>query len=651
MLVVLVQSAAVTLSVALVLLLAWLASIVWAGGRRERGPRLVGASLAAACLFFVGNSLLLGGRLSGSWPGPFALGLLALLLFLSWGWLAVAAHVLRTGTWFGHGMVGATLGLLWIGEVARPGLLLELQSGAPGWRSGAVGVGLLAGPAAALFLARRQAFGAGPRRAQSQIRRISRLLLAVGLSGMAAAVWQSPLELPPRLTPALVATDFGIMLLVLVAVGATGRATLQYELLSERAPRIGLLAELRRVERAALLIGAICALLEFWIRGAAPASLLPCTLGFALHALSLQEALALRSELLSRLRPLTGGRSFQEERERFASFCRAILGVERACLLPVGTAAGLGVPGLVLEPGAARARDVSPEAIAGLRARFANNEETSEGPMETPWGPMASILMLPGDSDAAGYLLLGPTRSRPSSEARELARTYAGRLLDRLALRQFAHSLSTLYREQILDRKLGETRMRRTLHDEILPELQTLALEHGGSGKGDLALRLANVHRTIADVLRGTVGYDNTLHGRSLRQAIRSLVERSADLRIRLLFLGSERNVKPATADVVYFALREVLENVRRHASECRLLIAVSTGREGLRLEIREWQTRPASATVQATERSSGGAGSGLSIHSAMVTLFGGTLSVLLRAHGRRVVIALPPAAFNEKEG
>jgi signal transduction histidine kinase len=108
------------------------------------------------------------------------------------------------------------------------------------------------------------------------------------------------------------------------------------------------------------------------------------------------------------------------------------------------------------------------------------------------------------------------------------------------------------------------------------------------------------------------------------------------------------RRLNPLIAQVVFYAAREALRNAARHAhdlSDRPLCARVSvTWQHGLMLRIED-----DGVGLPATAAAGSGPGHGLALHSTLMTVIGGTLTVeSAPGTGTRVVLHLPQSAIGE---
>jgi signal transduction histidine kinase len=338
----------------------------------------------------------------------------------------------------------------------------------------------------------------------------------------------------------------------------------------------------------------------------------------------------------------------------FRSLCRDVLGTRLAYLLPLGSLAPLAGPTLVYPEGA------TPD-LAGCNEIAAELDEPQA--LCIPAVPercagASWVVPLWSERGLTGALFLGekPDGSLYSQEEIEIARAMGERLVDTLASAEIARRLMDLQRQRLVESQVLDRQARRVLHDEVLPELHAAMLSLGNreSGQGETDSSpmelLAGVHRRISDLLRGIPAAGTPELNRlgltgGLRQLVESEFQEAFDQvtwSIAPEIEARARNLPALTAEAVYYAAREAIRNAARHARG-------ATGDGPLRLEISarcngELELKIEDNGVGLGERRSGQeGGQGLALHSTMMAVVGGTLSVeSVPGEYTRVTLALP---------
>ena len=234
-----------------------------------------------------------------------------------------------------------------------------------------------------------------------------------------------------------------------------------------------------------------------------------------------------------------------------------------------------------------------------------------------------------------GVLLLGARADGGmySEEELEIARATGERLVDTTASLALSQKLMALQREQMVQTQLLDQRTRRVLHDEVLPLIHTAMLAVASGEHKEAAMeRLSDAHREISALLRDlpvTTTPDVARLGplAALRKAVEGEFRQAFESVTWEIDDEVERAtaaLPPLKAETLYFAGRELVRNAARHARPgpgegCRLKIAATHGDGWMRIVVEdngsEWEGRAAQ-------------GHGLELHTALMAIAGGSLSV-----------------------
>lgn len=676
--------------------LMWLGFMVLLiGSRRSPGTWLVGSGLLLGALFFTSHTAILGRGL-----GSTGLGM------NFWWWVSWTPAIVAPLAWYGmilwhtgfrpvagqshRGWLALVLGLA--GAVV---LLILFANPLPTYQYVA-GRGLEVGPGLGgipllvlaymiysllcyllpLDLLRRPARAETPLADRS--RELARPWLAAAsvamlLAGIVLAwtAWWAlkTTPLPSLSDPAAERTvklfDLAVQLLVALAITLLGRAVVVYEVFTGRAlPRDRFYAQWRST---VILAGGFGALAAFALTvGLHPVYnfLLAAGLAAAFYALYAWRSYAEREAFMARLAPFVASQNLYGQLIQpgsgedsagavlFEALCREILEARAAVLAPAGPLSTLVGPPLVFS---ARPGE-HPPAVPALEEwgrRFTPG--SSILPADLPG--LTWVVPLWSRRDLAGALFLGDkeTGGPYSQEEIELAQAAGERLLDMLAGSEVARLSLELLRQRVAQSRVLEGQGRRLLHDEVLPELHTAVVYLGALSTQYPAVReavetLSGAHRRISDLLRETAaGSPARLAQEGLVPALRALLE--ADLagefsrvtwQIDPTAEERARLIPPFTAEVVYFAARELLRNAARYGRggdrnrPLGLVLSLCPEGQGLALAIQD------DGVGLGGERAPVGAGSGLRIHSAMLAAVGASLEVTaLPGGGTRGVILI----------
>jgi signal transduction histidine kinase len=359
----------------------------------------------------------------------------------------------------------------------------------------------------------------------------------------------------------------------------------------------------------------------------------------------------------------------------FQALCGDVLGVKLAYLVPLGPLAPLVGEPLTFPVGTAGKKTaVSLPPLTELKSYFQSPATFSKALNPADYQGATWAVPLWGERGLIGLLLLGDKQDGGffTQEEIEIARASGERLIDTQASVEMSKRLLALQRQSLVESQVIDQQTRRILHDDVLPQIHTAMLALSGSkmsGNGDgsesqAALDLlAGVHLQISDLLRdfpkmitpevarlGVLG--------ALKQTVAGEFGRSFDEVGWEFEAGAEEAVSglvPLTAEVLYYAAREAIRNAARHGrvgqlnsdSALHLLISARCLEEGVEVMIED--NGGGLEAVRGNEvNESGGSGGGLALHSTMMAVVGGTLSMeSVSGSYTRVSLVLPLDSVN----
>jgi signal transduction histidine kinase len=464
--------------------------------------------------------------------------------------------------------------------------------------------------------------------------------------------------------------------LIALAVGLVGQAVATYEVFTGQSlPRRGFRRQWQLAIGIALGFGAVIAFVFTAelkpIYGILLATLL---MTFFLALLSWRTVTE-RQRTIASLRPFvtsqrgmeqllsgeTEDRRGERYRHPFEALCREVLDTEAAYLVPLGPMAPLlGEPLTYSAPGREMELPLPPEAVQPIVARMAAGIRM-ETPLEAfapPEAPQLGWLVpLWSQRGLAGALVLGPKRDGGiySREEIEVAQSSGERLIDTQASLEIARRLMAIQRERLVQNQVMDQRPRRTLHDEVLPDLHAAILKLSALEAGDkvglagVIAELTDVHREIAGLLRGMPGtsrIDPAEAGlaAALETAVREAIGGGFDevhWEISPEAAAACQRLTALEAEVIYHAAREGVRNASRHGRTggdrraLHLSVRLEV-RDGLRVEVED-----DGVGISSVGEESGG--QGLALHRAMMAVIGGELLVESQAgQFTRVTLRLP---------
>jgi two-component sensor histidine kinase/GAF domain-containing protein len=521
------------------------------------------------------------------------------------------------------------------------------------------------------------------RRAHPWLIGASLALFAVSVGVGSAAAWAFDqvqrgtlpgLEL--RSLALLISFDLLISGLIGVAVVLIGQAVVAYEVFTGTPlPR----GEMKRQWRSTLMLAAGYAIAVGWsLSGAGIPQqpiyqiLLATILMTIFIALRSWRAFAEQDRLLNRLRPFVASQRFTDQLTRpidtptvdpatpFHALCADLLGAEVAFLLPYGPLAPLAGPPLAYPTTAEMPPDRA-DQLADLTAA-ATDLCLPLDPHEH--GGAIWLVPLRNEQGLIGMLLLGPKRDDElyTDEEIALARAAAERFLDARSGAELARRLVQLQRRRLAESQVIDQRTRRVLHDEVLPQIHTAALQlatipTAAGGEPDPAIaaiqhQLIGVHRQISDLLHALPSSTSPQLSRSdpLQALRRTVTEELGAAFDRITWQlpteaeAAAQRLDPLTAEAFYAAGREIVRNAARHARgteigrplHLHITAALETSgpdQHRLHLQIVDDGVGIAEDTV-----TTGRNGHGLNLHSTTLAILGGGLDLRSRNGGPTTV-------------
>jgi signal transduction histidine kinase len=507
------------------------------------------------------------------------------------------------------------------------------------------------------------------RRARPWLTASTLVLLVVSLLVALALVWGvTTLEnkytesvLSPDIYLSLTVFDLIIEILITTAILLIGQAAMAYEVFTSfPLPRSGL----HKRWILAVITGSILsiAIAASWIFTAwtelATLAILPVMAG----ALTIQNQRAAREQAVEteQLRALVSSEETYEKifldteqsqsggnfQTGFEAICTQILLTNKAVLQPVGVLANF-LPARISFP-----TPIEPPVNFLAEMKSADPRQFLD---PRPLNPIDSdgfhwAVPLQSSRGLEGWLFIGERHNGSfyTMEEIKIARAASERLMDTLTAAEVARRLVVLQRKQQMETRLLDQKARRVLHDEILPLLHTALLT---DPKSLAATQITAAHQQISQLLReAPPAPPAEIASHGLFTVLRKLAQSEADLLQANLIFSMDAGVEEAgtrlsleAVETVFYAARECLRNIQRHTHPedgfpIEIKVSVNLN-SGLKIIIENNGTAP---DIHG-EGKIPSSGQGLSLHNALLTVFGGGLRLEHLDNGvTRVTISLP---------
>ncbi len=446
--------------------------------------------------------------------------------------------------------------------------------------------------------------------------------------------------------------DFVIASLFSLVIVLLGQALVSYEVFTSKTlPRRGLYRQWHRAILLGMGYGVLVgASIAFNLRPLY-GILLATLLMVVFYALSSWRAYAEREKYIASLRPFVSSQNLVEQLltqsvddpvpdvdidAPFRALCVDVLDTRLACLTAVGPLAPL-VGNPISFP-----NDSKMPPLADLLA-----QEPSPQTLMIPLNPnkydgMVWAVPLWSERGMIGLLLLGEKQGNGlyTQEEIEIARVTGERLIDTQASNEIARRLMGLQRQRLAQTQIIDQQTRRVLHDDILPNLQAAMIALSSTpNNGDSTTQAMNLltdaHRQISDLLHDMPTTSAPEVARiGLVKALRRAVEDELphafdDISWQIAPKVDEKaaQIPTLSAEVIFYATREAIRNAAKHGRG-------DDGKRPLHLTVKmEWDDGLSIAVIDdgvgmGNSPSENGSGHGLALHTTMMAVIGGEITV-----------------------
>jgi hypothetical protein len=327
----------------------------------------------------------------------------------------------------------------------------------------------------------------------------------------------------------------------------------------------------------------------------------------------------------------------------FEAICDQVLQSTQCVLVPVGVLANF-LPEKISYP-----QHVNPPAkfLSAIEAGLPPKNLEPQPLIPAEFSGFLWAIPLQSSRGLEGWLFIGSRKSGGfyTLEEIKIASAACERLMDSQTAAEVARRLVVLQRKQQIETRLLDQKARQVLHDEILPLLHTALLV---DPKSPSAGQITSAHQQISQLLREA---PPPPPANIVQNGLFAVIQKTAQTEAELIGASLIYDVPPEVeaaaallpleaAETVFYAVRECLRNIQKHndfEENQPVEIAVRAAINGaLQITIQNNGTPINTSPVSSS-------GQGLSLHNALLTIFGGGLRLDHPAEAlTRVIISLP---------
>jgi len=341
--------------------------------------------------------------------------------------------------------------------------------------------------------------------------------------------------------------------------------------------------------------------------------------------------------------------------EFFEAVCRDVLSTQRACLIPKGILSPLVNIPLTFPPqNPPPELSISADAFAESDVMTLNPEDCDGYCWAVPlWAERGLIgIFLLGEKSGGGLY---------SQEEIHIAQSSGERIVDALAGEEMARRLIALQRRRLVINRVMDNQTRRALHDNILPDLHMAVLQLNALPDKDsdsvqqVIQTLSNVHSQISGLIHAIPDLPAEMNGTDLARSLSTMIDTEfagefnrIDWHVDDAFPQTGGLVQTVLIGAVHEAVRNAAVHGRGDKPNRPLNLSISLSvnddctitveDDGIGLDYQP-------------SREQGGAGGGLALHSTLMALIGGYLTIEpAPEEGTRVQMVVPIASLAPSE-
>lgn len=247
-------------------------------------------------------------------------------------------------------------------------------------------------------------------------------------------------------------------------------------------------------------------------------------------------------------------------------------------------------------------------------------------------------IKLENESTELGYLFLGKKLNQElfTEEELELAKFGLKNLIELNELILLSKNLLDLKKEQILENRTFDNLTRRILHDEILPEIQTILIEEDSkkNKNSEFSEKLIFVHKKISNLLKQIPEYKIEINEANFFAEIKNLIRNEnpdSEIFIDIKKISPLEFLNRIEIEILYYAIREFVRNISKYAKKEseKLEIEFSAIEDGNKL-ILELKDNGIGFNQNQEKK---GSGNGILIHKALLNSIHADLEIQSKAN------------------
>ncbi len=328
----------------------------------------------------------------------------------------------------------------------------------------------------------------------------------------------------------------------------------------------------------------------------------------------------------SLLTPLSG--ILKDAQQPFDALCREVLDCEKAFLIAAGSFAPL-VTDLAFGND-----NLGMPNVNHLLPRFSDPAMLYEPISAESYDNLAYAIPLWSQRGLIGVLLIGNKNDKGlyTQEEMEIARATCERLIDTQASAAVSGRLMQLQRERMAQNLVIDQHSRRVLHDEVLPLIQTSMIALSTSDKDESMRLLGDAHKQISTLLHempmvATPDVERLGIVGALKRVVEIEFTKAFDAVEWVVDAHSEEamdRLGGVSAETTFYAAREIIRNAAKYArhEDRDLVLTISAEKQPNNIQL---SIHDNGVGLPETE---GRKGHGMALHSTLMAVVGGSLSV-----------------------